>query len=72
VTVIRRITLEKLVGTFMGALVAAEIRLVMMVVVVIEVRVMVEIVEWSAVDQDVNKHIWLTLLVSRVQVSMTR
>jgi hypothetical protein len=68
ITVIKRITLEKLVGTSMGGLVVAKIRLVMMMVVIIEVGVM----EWSAVDQDAIKCMWLTLLVSRVQVSMTR
>jgi len=56
----------------MDGLVMAEIGLVMMVVVIIEVGIMVEIVKWSAVDQDANRRVWLTLLVSRVQVSMTR
>jgi hypothetical protein len=50
----------------MGGLVVAEVELIMMVVVVIEVGVMIEIVEWSAVDYDVNRRMWLTLLVSRV------
>jgi hypothetical protein len=48
----------------MGGLVVAEIGLIIMVVVVIEVGVMVEIVEWSVMDQDANRRMWLTLLVS--------
>jgi hypothetical protein len=46
----KSVIFETLVGTSMDDLVAAEIRLVMMVVVIIEVGVMVEIVEWNAVD----------------------
>jgi hypothetical protein len=50
----------------MGGLVVAEVGLIMMVVVVIEVGAMIEIVAWSAVDQDASRRMWLTLLVSWV------
>jgi hypothetical protein len=66
----KRVTFEILVGTSMGGLVVAEVGLIMMVVVVIEVEVMIEIVAWSAMDQDASRCMWLTLLVSRVQVSV--
>jgi hypothetical protein len=49
----------------------ADVGLVMMVVVLIKVVAMVEIMKWSAMDQDASRRIWLTLLVNRVQVLVT-
>jgi hypothetical protein len=72
ITVIKKVTFKIFVGTSMGGLIVAEIGLVMMVVVIIEVGIMVEIMKWSAVDQDASRRVWLTLLVSRVPVSMIR
>jgi hypothetical protein len=70
ITLTKRVTFKILVGTSMGGLVVAEVGLTMMVVVIIEVGVMIEIVAWSAMDQDASRRMWLTLLVSRVQVSV--
>jgi hypothetical protein len=66
ITITKSVTFEILVGTSMGGLVVAEVELIMMVVVVIEVGIMIEIVKWSAVDYDADRRMWLTLLVSRV------
>jgi hypothetical protein len=65
ITVIERITVEKLVGTYMEDQPEVE------VVMVIMAEAKVEVVVWDAVDQDTSKHILPTQLVSRVQAPMT-
>jgi hypothetical protein len=49
----------------MDGLVVAEVGLAVKVVVVIE------IMEWSTVDQEANRRMWMTLSVSRVHAPMT-
>jgi hypothetical protein len=65
ITVIERITRERLVGTYMED--QREVEVVMVVVAGAKVGVM----DWGVVDQDTSKHMWPTQLVNRVQALMT-
>jgi hypothetical protein len=65
ITVIGRITLERLVGTYTEDQPEVEIVMVAMA------GAKVEVVDWGVVDQDTSKHMWPTQLVNQVQASMT-
>jgi hypothetical protein len=65
ITVIERITLERLIGTYTEDQPEVE------VVMVVMAEIKVEIVDWGVVDQDISRHMLTTQLVSRVQALMT-
>jgi hypothetical protein len=65
ITVIEKITLEKLVGTYTEDQPEVE------VVMVVMAEAKVEVVDWGEVDQDTSRHMLPTQLVSRVQAPMT-
>jgi hypothetical protein len=65
ITVIERITLERLVETYMED--QPEVEVVMAVMA----EAKVEVVDWGTVDQDTSMHMLLTQLVGRVQAPTT-